>query len=207
MFISTVALMDLFACSVLIPMELILMFTGYSIDDSNGRVCKSARCLDVFYSVSSSVVLIVIAIDRYLKICRPFCAQISPTAAKIICTISLLFGLSVSWPTLFLYENKTTKSFEDGQRVFVVDCSINRHSSAKSAMVFWILLVIFCLTGMGLITCLYCLIGFKVHRRLIQDKIREGESRSKLHSIASVWQDNSHGEREGKPDEEDDYGC
>ena len=45
----------------------------------------------------------------YRKVCQPFKWQISDFMAKVLCGLATLFGLSSSWPALFLFGHTTVK--------------------------------------------------------------------------------------------------
>lgn len=165
-FIITVALIDLFACSVAIPLELVLMFTGYTIDDSNGRMCKYSRFFDVLLTVSAAFVLLAISIDRFRKVCRPFGIQISTTSAKVICVLSLVIGLFVSWPTMFVFGKKSSTKVVDDQVTVIIDCTLlDEATISKTAFIFIAFLMILSTLGLASVIILYCRVNSKLKKR------------------------------------------
>lgn len=172
-FVVCIALIDLFACSVAIPIELILIFTHFAIDSSDGRMCKLSRCCNLFLSAFGSFVLVAVAIDRYIKVCRPFRTQISPSHAKAVCAILAVVGISVSWPPLFVFGKKTHIVVINGDRKMVTDCILlNKSSNYTPAVIFWVSLTLLCTVAMVIIVSFYCLICCKIKRHTLQQEER-----------------------------------
>lgn len=59
--------------------------------------------MNVFTTNCSGYILVVIAYDRYRKICKPLEWQFSQKQAKLSCLIATCIGITTSWPALVLY--------------------------------------------------------------------------------------------------------
>lgn len=99
-FILTMAAFDLLASGIAIPLDIYDMRYHYTFYDH--IACKVFRYSESAFTNASSFILILIAIDRYLKICRPLMPD-SPFRSKIMCVGSSLFGFVVAVPTLWLF--------------------------------------------------------------------------------------------------------
>ena len=102
LFIISLAVFDLIVCMFTMPIEIVNMRFFYKF--VNGVVCKSARLFNHFAANGSATVLLVIAIDRYRRICRPLRPQLEMKQAKIAVLGAGAVSLVLSWPAAILYE-------------------------------------------------------------------------------------------------------
>ena len=160
-FILCLSAIDLLTCSIAIPFEIFTVIDQYMFTEQ--WLCKVARFFNTIGTMSSSFLLLVIAIDRYRKVCKPFGWQISSNAAKILCGISIVFGLVLAVPAVFIYGKQT---FEiDGMAMNGTECSTDDEMVETiypfiNAALFGTLF----LSGIVTICILYCLIGAEVKR-------------------------------------------
>lgn len=66
-------------------------------------VCKIKSFFNVFTVCGSAFCLLIIAIDRYRKICRPLDWQIKPRLALGLCFVQLVFAFLLALPVAFLW--------------------------------------------------------------------------------------------------------
>lgn len=99
-FIITMALFDLLACGIAIPLDIYDMRFHYTF--FNSWACKAFRYSESAFTNASSFILILIAIDRYLKICKPLLPE-SPIRSKLMCTGATIFGFFIAVPTCWLF--------------------------------------------------------------------------------------------------------
>ncbi|XP_078340788.1 alpha-2 adrenergic receptor-like [Crassostrea virginica] len=99
-FIITMAVFDFLASSIAIPLDIYDMRFHYTF--FNPIACKVFRYSESAFTNASSFILILIAIDRYLKICKPLLPE-SPLRSKLMCTGATVFGFLVAVPTLWLF--------------------------------------------------------------------------------------------------------
>lgn len=109
-FIPSLAVIDLIACvancSVQLSEELARYVYKSDID------CKFGRYLCLTTTLVSIFTLLIIAIDRYLKICRPFGRQLSLKWKKLSIAISLIAALILAIP-VFIF-NGSVESAKHG---------------------------------------------------------------------------------------------
>ena len=105
-FIMCLAIVDLWTCVCGIPLELFTVWDVYQFDTP--WACKLSRFTNAATSVSSAALLLLIAIYRFRKICRPLQWQFSNIHAKLLSLGAIFVGLFLSWPSLVLKGVKST---------------------------------------------------------------------------------------------------
>ncbi|KAL3888002.1 hypothetical protein ACJMK2_000386 [Sinanodonta woodiana] len=100
-FIVVLAVFDLMSCIISMPMEIVDIRFFYLFPDVTA--CKVLRTMTFVCTISSGIILIAIATERYRKICLPFKKQITVLQAKFICVISTLIAIVISWPSIVFY--------------------------------------------------------------------------------------------------------
>ncbi|XP_045188444.2 probable G-protein coupled receptor 101 [Mercenaria mercenaria] len=123
-FVLALAIVDLTSCCTTLPGEVISQLNWY--DYQYAWICKVKTFFNIYTALSSASVLLVLAIDRYRKICHPlnFDWQIRCHVALRLCRCCLIVSALVSIPALILY-GKQTNSFEhEGNNITVTVCEI-----------------------------------------------------------------------------------
>ncbi|XP_061191987.1 neuromedin-U receptor 2-like [Saccostrea echinata] len=99
-YILTLAAVDLLSCLIAMPVELVdnlypLMFfiEGF---------CKGGRFLGHVFKIGSAFIILVMAVGRFKKICRPFSKPISVKQAQILCTIAIFVAILFAWPNAII---------------------------------------------------------------------------------------------------------
>lgn len=109
-FIPVLAVIDIIACIVNCSGNLSEVTRPIMYGDDIG--CKTEKYLSLATTGASIFTLLVIAIDRYLKICRPFGRQISLKWKKLALVIIVIAALILSTPYYFF--NGVVKTPENG---------------------------------------------------------------------------------------------
>ncbi|XP_062589522.1 neuropeptide FF receptor 1-like [Saccostrea cucullata] len=99
-YILTLAVVDLLSCLIAMPVELVdnlypLMFfiEGF---------CKGGRFLGHVFKIGSAFIILVMAVGRFRKICRPFSKPISVKKAQILCAIAIFVAILFAWPNAII---------------------------------------------------------------------------------------------------------
>lgn len=98
-FILHLAIYDIIACVTVIPVSLIGLLQRNIVH--HNIVCKIFMFLCLLFAFSSVVTLDLVAVDRFLKICRPFSYGISYEASKRLFFLEFITGLVFAMATLF----------------------------------------------------------------------------------------------------------
>ncbi|XP_033735344.1 alpha-2Da adrenergic receptor-like [Pecten maximus] len=100
-FIPFLACFDVLACTIgdSFAMSLNILPIIYYGD----TLCKTLWFLSEATSISSSLLLLVIGLQRFLKVCRPFEAQMTSMWKKIALIVTVVSACLVSSPTVLFY--------------------------------------------------------------------------------------------------------
>ncbi|XP_041361200.1 G-protein coupled receptor 84-like [Gigantopelta aegis] len=101
-FLLSLAIIDLVNCVITMPTEIAMLRNFYYF--SNAKICKMSRFTTYVMNNASSAIFLVIAVDRYIKICKPYTKPMSVRASKVACCVALFAGVSVSWPAVVMYD-------------------------------------------------------------------------------------------------------
>jgi hypothetical protein len=90
-----------------ISMPLTVFYLSYPLTYFNDLFCKIYRFLLYYVSIASTLILVIIAVDRYRKINMPLKRQWTEKQTFRICMAGLVFGLAFAWPAPVLYGGTT----------------------------------------------------------------------------------------------------
>ncbi|XP_053406632.1 dopamine receptor 4-like [Mercenaria mercenaria] len=121
-FVLALAIVDLTSCCTTLPGEVISQLNWY--DYQYGWICKVKTFLNIYTALGSASVLLVLAIDRYRKICHPCNWQIRCPVALRLCGGCLVVSALVSIPALILYGKQTNSLEHEGNNITVSVCEI-----------------------------------------------------------------------------------
>ena len=102
LYILFLAAIDFSICLFGLPYHLIDLTHPYTF--TNSTLCKSLTFVVTTLFHMSIFGLIVIAVDRYLKICRPLNKlNISYLGRRRACVVAIVCAIALSWPQIVLY--------------------------------------------------------------------------------------------------------
>ncbi|KAH9523302.1 hypothetical protein Btru_066339 [Bulinus truncatus] len=113
------AVFDLLSCTLSIPNEITDMRYFYTFPSE--AACKIMRFVNTFCAIGSIMTLIVIAVDRFRKICRPFKRQMYTRHVKLSLIPVLALALVFSLPAFVMYGLRATETTIPG--LVGYDCS------------------------------------------------------------------------------------
>ena len=99
-FILALAFVDIVACSVCIPFDIIKTTLHYIFYVS--QICKIFKGLASTVYLTSVFVIIGLSVDRYRHVCQLFKTQMSVKISRIICASSIILTLAFSWLSFYL---------------------------------------------------------------------------------------------------------
>ncbi|XP_059171046.1 muscarinic acetylcholine receptor M3-like [Physella acuta] len=108
--IIILAVFDLHSCIITIPYEIIdIRFYVYYVFDTD-IICKVMKFINAFFNTGSILILLVIAVDRYRKVCKPLSKQLRLPTIRGIVFLVILVSTCYSWPSIFLYGIRSMNS-------------------------------------------------------------------------------------------------
>ncbi|CAL1533173.1 unnamed protein product [Lymnaea stagnalis] len=146
-FIMAMAAFDFMNCAVGMPFEMVDLKRDIDLDIP--IPCKIFRFLVTLSSCGSVTVLVVVSLDRFRRICRPFQKQMTVRQSKFIIGGMLLLSLAFSTPALVLYGRRTDTRFNHT----VYECSID-DAYRNSRMAFWYQIIL----GVTWVVCIMILV-------------------------------------------------
>lgn len=167
-FIQALAVFDLLSCLVAIPGEIVDMRINYTFGLS--PMCQVLRTVSMFCTVGSGVTLIVVAVERYKRICTPLRRQISPKEAQIIIGLCAAVAVVCASPAAVLYGQQSKAT--DHHLIRGSDCSTaDTFKGTVFPLVFSAFQCLLFVGGALVLVVLYVLIGRKIwtHERFRRD--------------------------------------
>lgn len=173
-FILCLAMLDFVACVIGMPYHIYDMYHTYIYYDEAS--CKGLSYILGVTVTASSIILTIIAIDRYQKICKPFGKQISDLGTKKACVASVIVAIVFSIPHIVMYGNASIEV--EGANFTGVECYIKDEyeESSTSYIYFGFFFFLFITTTTALIV-LYSLVGCKIRRRASNISSDNGSTR------------------------------
>ena len=177
-FILCLGMLDLTTCCVgmlFVLVDLQKPFTFYMVS-----ACKVLRFINYFMCTASGWILLVIAVDRYRKICVPLGKQMSLTVARVMCGVAMGVSLLTSWPAPVLYGHSTVETRVKnitGVRCYTADkFKDTKYQTYVNGILISITSVAFCILAV-----LYTTIG----RNILKQKTFKSGVKSDIHSGCS----------------------
>ncbi|XP_076082920.1 trace amine-associated receptor 4-like isoform X2 [Mytilus galloprovincialis] len=181
-FVLFLAILDVINCTIVAPLVIVYLF--FPLTFPSDVFCKVFRTILYFVSISSTLSLVAIAIDRFRKICHPFRDQFGTGQVKLLCVGSLVVGALLTWPAPILWGLSTVQSGipgVTGQRCFTSDnfksYKINFQGLYNATLILFYFIV------SGTLVVIYIHIGKNIR---INNKFRDTQRRNTLKSEEEV---------------------
>lgn len=169
-FVLSLAVIDLIGCCVSMPFEIVDESLPYSYSDTMS--CKIFRFVNFCVALSCAFTLVLIASERYRKICKPYGIQMTEIRAKKYVIIVIISTVVVSLPVLYIYGTKTIElnEVQTGKECTWGDHMKDRPLFGYAYAGFLTLLIIVCMISLSVI---YAIIGYslKRHERRIRARL------------------------------------
>ena len=119
-FVFFLSIYDMTSCFTTLPGEVYAHFNWYNYKFD--WVCKVKSFFNVFTAWGPAFTLVLLAVDRCLKICRPLHNQMRTGLAKKLCILGIFLSFCMSFPILFLWGLQNYTYERDGITVNVSIC-------------------------------------------------------------------------------------
>ncbi|WAR20285.1 GPR84-like protein [Mya arenaria] len=169
--------LDLVNCITTLPMEIFMM--RYSVMLDIPWLCKISRFSTYTMNSSSASILVVIAVDRYRRICRPHGPQFSAKASKYISICCIALALCLTWPSLLFYGTRRVKLGNVEGKACLLE---NKFDDSIYPNVYFVVMMASTVVIFTTLSVLYYFVGIQVcrHRRMRLKRKREQKAAQNL---------------------------
>ena len=199
-FILCLSMVDLCTCVLGIPLDAVTIWDVYQFDTP--WPCKMSRFLTIATSASSVLLLLLIAVDRFRKICRAFKWQLTNNHAKYLSIGAIFVGSFVYWPSLILKGLKSREiSLGRNLTATRTTCSNeDRYSKSNFPLVHGLVLLVLFVVAFVIIVVLYTLIRQKVKSFAQNHEPACGRLRVMLRRLSDVRGTRTYNRRQQQTD-------
>ncbi|CAC5396147.1 CCKAR [Mytilus coruscus] len=161
-FIPWLALLDLLACTFRCSFEFARKMNPVNFRGS--MLCKLCWIPVNITAFSSMILLFVIALHRYLKVCRPFGKQMTLSGKRV--ALGLTLGISLIPSIALTVYNEEVKVYNSELNVTGFVCEIDINGIDAGFIVFIVFATVFIIVIMGGLLLLNILIGRQIYKQL-----------------------------------------
>ncbi|KAK3085668.1 hypothetical protein FSP39_006914 [Pinctada imbricata] len=154
-FILILAGVDFVACSVCLPYEIADIYKSFSF--TNDGLCKFFRFMIHFTSLGSGFMLVLIAFERYRKLCTPFGRQIVGREIGISCSVMLGVSSVIAVPS-FVFYGAAEKKIPGYSNVTGNDCKL-LSNTFKYAFIYLAVMLLISTIMFVICTVTYSVVG------------------------------------------------
>lgn len=120
--VMCLAVTDVVSCLFVFPCEIVGHRVWFSYPKSAAWFCKMKTAIGGISVLTSSSVLLLISVDRFRKVCRPFGWQIKPRYTVYLCFLSLVISVVLTLPVPILFGIQTQNITYAGQVLKIFSC-------------------------------------------------------------------------------------
>ena len=161
-FVLCMAIIDLTSCLTTLPGEIYSQLHWYSYKYE--WICKTKSYFNVFTVWSSALALLLLAYDRYRKICCPLDWQLHPSRARRLCIISITMSSVISAPVAILWGKQTYIYEQTHQNITVTICEKSGYFTDGNLPFLFITGAY--MTPVACIICTIYILNFKIARAI-----------------------------------------
>ncbi|XP_029645260.1 orexin receptor type 1-like [Octopus sinensis] len=176
-FIASLGLADFFTCSIGIPIETFILC--HSLAFYSDVACKVMRYITGVTITTAAVIVLLIAVDRYFRVCRPRTWQFTRRSA--VHTVGVVFAIVVTGtsPGVFIFGCHKVSTSVDlvGYECFISE----EYISTIFPTVYFVSISVIYFAAAITLSSIYFMVGLRVRRHERTWRLRE--SRSSRHDI------------------------
>ncbi|CAG2229608.1 CCKAR [Mytilus edulis] len=162
-FIPCLALMDMIACVIGASFSIAVNTNQFTFRSNS--ICKLMWTVNKFTSISSGLMLVAIAIQRYIKVCRPFRSVMSIYSKRLAIILIISISILLVVPSGFLYGVNDELIENGGINITVYRCTVDLDIDRRYDVGYSVFLLFFCFTGILAISILYFLIMKTIYKQ------------------------------------------
>lgn len=166
-FVSCLATADFVSCLFVFPCEIVGHRIWFSYPKSAVWFCKLKTFIFGIAVMTSSLILLLIATDRYRKVCRPLGPQISHQNAFRLCVVSLAIAVIMTIPIPILFGIQHENITYGGESIQITSCEKDDDYKDTIWMTVYLILIYYIpiISFMATTTVLYSIVVRKMFSR------------------------------------------
>ena len=95
-FVKVLAVIDFTTCCIQMPLEIYDLTNAYTFYSEVG--CTLFRFFNQVFTFSSDLTLLLIAFERYRRVCKPLKRQMSIYTSKLLCVLGIILSVIIAIP-------------------------------------------------------------------------------------------------------------
>ena len=166
-FVIGLAATDFVSCLFVFPCEIVGHRIWFSYPKSAAWFCKLKTLVFAMAVMTTSLMLLLIAVDRFRKVCHPFESQIKPNTALRLCFVTLGVSFLMNLPIPILFGIQTENITYAGEVFEITSCEKDNAFKNTIWMMLWAIIMYYTpvILFMTTTSVLYCLILKKMYSR------------------------------------------
>ena len=121
-FVTSLAATDFVSCLFVFPCEIVGHRMWFSYPKTAMWFCKFKTSVFAVAVMTTSMILLLISVDRFRKVCRPFGTQISVQNAFTLCVASVIVAMMITSPIPILFGIQNENITYQGQVIEITSC-------------------------------------------------------------------------------------
>ncbi|XP_062611812.1 B1 bradykinin receptor-like [Saccostrea cucullata] len=174
-FIPILAVFDLIASTV--ASVFYVLESIYFVDFPSSGLCKGLLYTMTATSGLSALLLIGIAVQRYLKICKPLGKQMDENKRKLCLACIVVFSILYSCPVLLFSGNKEVEGIFNGHNVTGLTCFTGAGNYPTYEAIYYYIIFLLMVVNILTVGFLYIPIGVVIYRH---NKLRAARRRKSM---------------------------
>ncbi|CAG2233739.1 CD184 [Mytilus edulis] len=162
-FIPCLSLVDMIACSIGATYAISMNFNPFNF--RSDLICKLVWFLHQSISFSSALLLLAIAVQRYIKVSRLVNSSMSLRSKRFTITSILIGSTIISVPCLVLYGRDEVLLKNENRTITGYNCGTVPNVNQKFLFGYSVTLLLMCLSGIFALIILYSLILSKIFKQ------------------------------------------
>ncbi|VDI41798.1 Hypothetical predicted protein [Mytilus galloprovincialis] len=155
-FIPCLAVVDMIACGLGVSFGTMMNFNPLNF--RYGLVCKLIWSANTLTATSSSLMLLAIAVQRYIKVSRLSNSSLSPRSRRLTITAIIIISTVISLPCVVLYGGAKVPLQSENTTITGYNCGALPNVNRDFLFGYSITLLLFCLAGIFALVTLYCVL-------------------------------------------------
>ncbi|CAC5414021.1 unnamed protein product [Mytilus coruscus] len=185
-FIPCLAVVDMIACGLGVSFGTMMNFNPLNF--RKGLICKLIWSANTLTATSSGLMLLAIAVQRYIKVRRLWNSSLSPRSKRLTITAIITVSTVISLPCIVLYGEAKVPLQSENTTITGYNCGVLPNVNQDFLFGYSITLLLFCLAVIFALVALYCVLLRIIYRQESFRKRNRSAIRSfdvNVHGIAN----------------------